>query len=159
MLNHASQQPDNCLCLTAAPYSSLLQWALQHTEHAAVRVLHLCGAAHQLASHAPAHCTPSLQQHDTRCSGDTAGLTGPPLQVRVALERVITTPQGNIVACWQVVGGAEPAAIRACAPACRPVGAVTAPSTGACSQLSSGRAVHQPQCTQQRAKQVNVMWP
>ena len=36
-----------------------------------------------------------------------------PLQV--VLERVVATPSGNIVACWQVVSGSEPAAIRLCA--------------------------------------------
>ena len=32
--------------------------------------------------------------------------------MHVALERVIATSSGNIVACWQVVSGGEPAALR-----------------------------------------------
>ncbi len=34
----------------------------------------------------------------------------------VVLERVVLTPSGNLLACWQVAGGADPAALRRRAP-------------------------------------------
>ena len=48
--------------------------------------------------------------------------------LEVVLERVIATPTGNVLACWQVLSGSEPADLRryaACAnywplPACSP---------------------------------------
>lgn len=41
--------------------------------------------------------------------GTAAGAVCP---MHVALERVVATSSGNIVACWQLVSGGEPAALR-----------------------------------------------
>jgi hypothetical protein len=32
--------------------------------------------------------------------------------VEVVLESIIATPTGNVLACWQVLGGSDPAAVR-----------------------------------------------
>ena len=34
--------------------------------------------------------------------------------LRIALERVVATSTGNILACWQVTTGSDPATIRRC---------------------------------------------
>ena len=34
------------------------------------------------------------------------------MQVRMALERVVLTTGGNVVACWQVVTGSDPVSLR-----------------------------------------------
>ncbi len=43
--------------------------------------------------------------------------------IEVVLERVIATPTGNILACWQILGGSDPAAVRRhgspCLPSCQ----------------------------------------
>ena len=40
--------------------------------------------------------------------------------LEVALDRVIASPTGNVLACWQVLGGSEPADVRRHAPAWAP---------------------------------------
>ncbi len=32
--------------------------------------------------------------------------------IEVVLERVIATPTGNVLACWQILGGSDPTAVR-----------------------------------------------
>ena len=34
--------------------------------------------------------------------------------LRIALERIVATSSGNILACWQVISGSDPATIRRC---------------------------------------------
>lgn len=34
--------------------------------------------------------------------------------IEVVLERIIATPTGNVLACWQILGGTDPAAVRRC---------------------------------------------
>ena len=58
------------------------------------------------------------------------------------LERVVLTPSGNLLACWQVAQGADPAELRRCAPPPQPV---TPPATLRCAAepAEQRRTTHQ----------------
>ncbi len=63
-------------------------------------------------------------QHPVRATGTQVALevaavraaAAPLCPPAVVLERVVLTPSGNLLACWQVAGGADPAALRRRAP-------------------------------------------
>ena len=57
---------------------------------------------------------------------------------QAVLERVVLTPSGNLLACWQVAEGADPTELRRCAPLPQPV---TPPATWMC-RRACGAAAH-----------------
>ena len=57
---------------------------------------------------------------------------------QAVLERVVLTPSGNLLACWQVAEGADPAELRRCGPLSQ---TVTPPATSVCSR-ACGAAPH-----------------
>lgn len=59
---------------------------------------------------------------------------------QAVLERVVLTPSGNLLACWQVAEGADPAELRRCGPLPQPV--IAACHTPMCSTACGAAAHH-----------------